>query len=86
MLGFAKEVRKEYMKQAAYPSLVAIQPQQGDLMLSAPPPPPWEGPAYAADGKGSVYLYPSYTPDSANSPVLEVDDFFIGLNKCDPGP
>ncbi|KDR74010.1 hypothetical protein GALMADRAFT_1335924 [Galerina marginata CBS 339.88] len=87
VLAYAKEVKREYMKQAAYPSLVAIEPQQADLMLSAaPPPPPWLGPAYAADGKGAVYLHPSYVAGSQGKTIIEVDDFFVGLNKCDPGP
>lgn len=84
VLAYAKEVRREYLKQAAYPALVAIEPQQGDLMLSAPAPPPWSGPAYAADGKGAVYLHPRYT--AGDKAVIDVDDFFVGLNKCDPGP
>jgi hypothetical protein len=53
VLEIAKAVRKEYLKQAAYPALVGIEPQQGDTMLNAPSPPPWAGPAYAADGKGA---------------------------------
>lgn len=84
VLEFAKAVRKEYLKQAAYPALVGIEPQQGDLMLNAPAPPPWAGPLYAADGKGAVYLRPKYPAEGPT--VIEIDDFFLGLNKCDPGP
>ncbi|KAF9528828.1 hypothetical protein CPB83DRAFT_853806 [Crepidotus variabilis] len=83
---FAKEMKKEYLKQAAYPALVGIEAQQGDIMLHAPPPPPWAGPGYSADGKGSLYLYPKYPPAEEGPVVVEITDFFLGLNKCDPGP
>ncbi|CAA7262172.1 unnamed protein product [Cyclocybe aegerita] len=84
VLDFAKAVKKEYAKQAAYTSLVAIEPQQGDLMMNGPAPPPWSGPLYSADGKGAVYLHPRYPAEG--KPVIEITDFFLGLNKCDPGP
>ncbi|GJJ08070.1 hypothetical protein Clacol_002277 [Clathrus columnatus] len=42
------------------------------------------GPWYAGDGRGSLYLMPSYEVDGQN--VLEISNFFVGLNKCDPGP
>lgn len=37
ILDFAQAVKKEYKKQAAYPSLLAIENQQVDMMLSGPP-------------------------------------------------
>lgn len=85
ILEFAKTVKKEYIKQASYPALVAVQPQEGDLMLQAPPAPPFIGPQYGGDGKGAVYLSPSY--EGVNGEIaIDIDDFFVGLNKCDPGP
>ncbi|KAF4611797.1 hypothetical protein D9613_003717 [Agrocybe pediades] len=86
VFAFAKEVRREYVKQAAFPALLAIEPQQGELMMGGPAPPPWVGPAYAADGKGAVYLYPVYKAGKDEKTIIEIDDFFLGLNKCDPGP
>lgn len=84
IIDFAKTVKKEYAKQAAYPALLAIQPQEGDLMLQAPPQPPLVTPQYGGDGKGSVYLFPKYPAEG--DAVIDIDHFFIGLNKCDPGP
>ncbi|KAF8636088.1 hypothetical protein AX17_003793 [Amanita inopinata Kibby_2008] len=84
VLEFAKAMQKEYKRQADYPSLLAIEPQQCDLMFSVPPPPPWCGPWYSADGRGQVYLHPKY-PESGPT-VIEITDFFLGLNKTDPGP
>ncbi|KAF8154402.1 hypothetical protein BJ912DRAFT_1013932 [Pholiota molesta] len=85
LLDFAKTVKKEYIKQASYPALVAVQAQEGDLMLQAPPAPPFIGPQYGGDGKGAVYLAPSYEGVNGET-VIDIDDFFVGLNKCDPGP
>ncbi|PFH50118.1 hypothetical protein AMATHDRAFT_48178 [Amanita thiersii Skay4041] len=84
VLEYAKVVQKEYKRQTEFPSLLAIEPQQVDLMLSVPPPPPWCGPWYAADGRGNVYLHPKYP--ATGPTVIEITDFFLGLNKCDPGP
>lgn len=84
IVEFAQAVKKEYAKQAAYPALLAIQPQEGDLMLQAPPPPPLLGPQYGGDGRGSVYLFPQYPAEGPA--VIDIDHFFVGLNKCDPGP
>ncbi|KAF9478578.1 hypothetical protein BDN70DRAFT_808554 [Pholiota conissans] len=85
IIDFAKEVKREYAKQAAYPALVAVQVQEGELMLQAPPAPPFIGPQYGGDGKGAVYLRPEYEGKEGET-VIDVDDFFVGLNKCDPGP
>ncbi|KAF8970535.1 hypothetical protein BDZ97DRAFT_1694250 [Flammula alnicola] len=84
IIEFAKVVKKEYLKQAAYPALLAIQPQEGDLMLQSPPAPPFVGPQFGGDGRGHIYLSPEYPVDG--EVVIEIDDFFVGLNKCDPGP
>lgn len=55
------------------------------MMLSAPgPPPPWCGPWFSGDGRASAYLAETYPSSEATS--LRVDDFFLGLNKTDPGP
>lgn len=84
VLDFARAVRQEYIQQAALPALLAIENQQVELMLSAPPPPPWCGPWYAGDGRGAIYLKPKYP--QLGPTVLEIKDFFVGLNKTDPGP
>lgn len=86
VLEYAKETKREYVRQAAYPCLIAVTTQQGDLMMNAPPSPPWAGPAYAADGKGAFYLHPKYVAGNEGKTIIEVDDFILGLNKCDPGP
>jgi len=86
VFDFAKEVRREYIKQSKLPALLAIEPQQGELMMHGPAPPPWAGPAYAADGKGAVYLYPEYKAGKDAKTIIDIDDFFVALNKCDPGP
>lgn len=84
IFDFAQAVKKEYKRQAAFPSLLAIENQQVELMLQAPPPPPWCGPWFGGDGRGAIYLRPKY-PQEGNT-VIEVTDFFVGLNKTDPGP
>ncbi|EJC99631.1 uncharacterized protein FOMMEDRAFT_93379 [Fomitiporia mediterranea MF3/22] len=85
IMDFAQFVKKEYKRQAAFPSLLAIENQQVEMMLSAPPPPPWCGPWFGGDGRGAIYLSPKY-PQGSNNTVIEVTDFFVGLNKTDPGP
>lgn len=84
IIDFAKAVKREYAHQAAYPSFQAIAFDQVNMMLSAPPPPPWLGPWFSGDGHAAIYLRPTYPSNSV--PVLDVDDFFLGLNKTDPGP
>lgn len=83
LYDFAKAVKKEYAKQAEYPSLLAIQPQFWDGVLHHIPLPPWTGPHYVGDGKGSTYLSPKYASGEA---VIEIDHFFVSLNVADPGP
>lgn len=43
------------------------------------------GPWYGGDGRGETYLDPVHT-DGVGAPVLDLDDFFVALNKTDPGP
>jgi len=84
VIELAKAIQKEYKKQASYPSLCAIQNELVESMLALPPPAPWSGPAFSGDGRGSTYLrhkYPLCGPTA-----IELSDFFIGLNKTDPGP
>lgn len=84
LIAFAKSVKHAYTRQSAYPSLQAIAFDQVNMMLSAPPPPPWCGPWFSGDGRTSSYLADKYL--SEDKVTLEVDDFFLGLNKTDPGP
>lgn len=84
VLEYAKAIRLEYKKQEAIPSQLSIAGLQVELMMQGPPPPAWCGPWYAGDGRGSEHLTPTYTVNGHK--VLEITDFFIGLNKCDPGP
>lgn len=79
-------MREQYHRQASYPALLGIEPQQADLMLQAPPPPPWAGPQYSADGPGALYLYPQYPAPEEGPAAIEITDYFMGLNKTDPGP
>lgn len=84
VLDFAQAAKKEYLRQAAFPALLGIENQQVEMMLSAPPPPPWCGPWFGGDGRGAIYLKPKY-PQNADT-VLEITDFFVALGKTDPGP
>lgn len=84
VLDFARSVKAEYMRQSAFPALLAIVNEEVELMLSAPPPPPWCGPSFGPDGRGSIYLKPRY-PHEGNT-IMEITDFFVGLGKTDPGP
>ncbi|GJJ15155.1 hypothetical protein Clacol_009430 [Clathrus columnatus] len=84
VLEFAKATREEYNKQAQYPSLTSVLDEEVDRMLQGPPPPPWCGPRYSADGRGSNYLSPSHEVNGRK--IIEVSDFFIAVNRCDPGP
>ncbi|TDL15051.1 hypothetical protein BD410DRAFT_139736 [Rickenella mellea] len=86
ILALTRAVREEYKAQAALPALLAIEAEQVDMMLTAPPPPPWCGPWYSADGRGSVYLRESYPKNHSGKSTIEITDFFVGLNKLDPGP
>ncbi|TFK50405.1 hypothetical protein OE88DRAFT_1712963 [Heliocybe sulcata] len=90
LLKLADAVKQEYAKQKSYPSLLAIEAQEVEMMLAglrsgAPPPPPWMGPWFAGDGIGETYLQPEYK-DSQGNVVVKVTDFFNSLNKTDPGP
>ncbi|TFK37515.1 hypothetical protein BDQ12DRAFT_684799 [Crucibulum laeve] len=85
VLSLAGAVQLEYKKQKELPSLVSMEPQLIESMLSyAPPPPPSAFPSYSGDGVGSRYLLPKYPMTGPT--VIEITDFFVGLNKCDPGP
>ncbi|GJJ08073.1 hypothetical protein Clacol_002280 [Clathrus columnatus] len=53
-------------------------------MLGGSPFPPWCGPTYSADGRGSDYLSSSHEVNGRK--IIDVSDFFIGVNRCDPGP
>ncbi|KAH8115210.1 hypothetical protein DFH11DRAFT_90645 [Phellopilus nigrolimitatus] len=84
VVDFARAVKKDYKHQSELPALLGIAIQQAEQMLTAPPPPPWCGPWFAGDGKGATYLQPKY-PKEGNT-AIEITDFFLGLNKTDPGP
>ena len=77
IFDFAKAVKEEYKRQAAFPALLAVENQQVEMMVGSPPPPPFCGPWFAGDGRGSIYLRPKY-PQSGSS-IIEVTDFFVGL-------
>ncbi|KAL6304751.1 hypothetical protein BKA93DRAFT_261703 [Sparassis latifolia] len=90
LLRLSGIVKDEYAKQRAYESLMAIACQEIDLMMSGmkasgAPPQPWMGPWYAGDGVGETYLQPEYS-DAKGTNVIKIDDFFVSLNKTDPGP
>ncbi|GBE89886.1 hypothetical protein SCP_1702120 [Sparassis crispa] len=90
LLRLASIVKDEYTKQRAYPSLLGVVCQQVDLMILGlkaleGPPPPWMGPWYAGDGVGETYLQPAYS-DAKGIDIIKINDFFVSLNKTDPGP
>lgn len=82
---FIDHLRQEYRKQAEYPALLGIAVQMVEKFCALPWPAPQCGPQFASDGKGNATLHETY-PEGAESPVLELTDFFVGLNKSDPGP
>ena len=84
VLAFTKAVKEEYKQRAASSELLAIVNQQVEMLLSEPLPPPVCGPWFSGDGRGSNYLRPKYPRNGPT--VIEVTDFFLGLNKTDPGP
>ncbi|KIY47769.1 hypothetical protein FISHEDRAFT_74298 [Fistulina hepatica ATCC 64428] len=88
ILKVAIEVRKGYKKQADMKALLSTTHALAEWFISAPPSPPHCGPLYSGDGKGALYLHPKYnsSKDPERPPVIVVDDFFLGLNKSDPGP
>ncbi|KAF8581965.1 hypothetical protein K439DRAFT_1653936 [Ramaria rubella] len=90
MLRIAPVLKTQYLKQKAYPSLLAMSTQQVEMMLAGmragdPPPPPWMGPWYTSHGIVETYLDAVHT-DRAGGQVLEITDIMLSLNKTDPGP
>ncbi|KAJ7028095.1 hypothetical protein C8F04DRAFT_69542 [Mycena alexandri] len=87
LIEMAHAVKVEYLKQKAYPSLLAITQQQTEMMLlglASADSPPWMGPAYVGDGRGEDYLDRTYPGGDGNT-VLTLDEFLLSLNKTDPG-
>ncbi|GJJ08101.1 hypothetical protein Clacol_002309 [Clathrus columnatus] len=84
VLEFSKAIYKEYKKQAGYSSLVSIVGEEADRILQGPPLPPWCGPWYSGDGRGSLHLSPNHEVEGRQ--ILQLSDFFLGLNRCEPGP
>ncbi|KAJ7748629.1 hypothetical protein B0H16DRAFT_1319703, partial [Mycena metata] len=85
----AHAIKAEYLKQKAFPSLLAITQQQTEMMLPAlknasPDAPPFMGPAYVGDGRGEDYLDRAY-PGADGNAVLNLDEFLLSVNKTDPG-
>jgi len=89
LLRLAEAVKSEYVKQKAYSSLLAVVGEQTDLLVAGAraggPPPPWMGPWFSGDGIGETYLDSVHT-DARGNELLKVDDYFMSLNKTDPGP
>ncbi|KAJ7711004.1 hypothetical protein B0H16DRAFT_1820332 [Mycena metata] len=85
----AHAIKAEYLKQKAFPSLLAITQQQTEMMLPAlknagPDAPPFMGPAYVGDGRGEDHLDRAY-PGADGNAVLNLDEFLLSLNKTEPG-
>ncbi|KAJ7749616.1 hypothetical protein B0H16DRAFT_1691762 [Mycena metata] len=76
----AHAIKVEYLKQKAFPSLLAITQQQTE-MIGAPP---FMGSAYGGDGRGEDYLDRAY-PGADGNAVLNLDAFLLSVNKTDPG-
>ncbi|KAJ7743645.1 hypothetical protein B0H16DRAFT_1008716, partial [Mycena metata] len=85
----AQAVRAEYLRQRAFPSLLAITQQQAEMMLPVlknanPDAAPFMGPFYVGDGRGEDYLDRAY-PGADGNDVLHLDEFILSLNKTEPG-
>ncbi|KAJ7762907.1 hypothetical protein B0H16DRAFT_1805628 [Mycena metata] len=65
----AHVLKTEYLKQKAYPSLLAI------LQHDAPP---WMRPSYVGDGRGEDYLDRDY-PGGDGTTILDLDEFFMSV-------
>ncbi|KAJ3520564.1 hypothetical protein NM688_g9144 [Phlebia brevispora] len=88
LITIAKHLKKQYQTQKEYPSLLAIEPEQMDLMVgqlaSGPPPATWIGPWYSGDGRGEDLLDPEHF--SGDKKIIIITDYFHSLNKTQPGP
>ncbi|KAI0068647.1 hypothetical protein BV25DRAFT_20689 [Artomyces pyxidatus] len=85
----AKIMRTQYLRQAAYKNLLAVQAPFIDIFLTdlrrGIIPPPAMGPSYAGDGVADDYLDGEYK-DDAGVVRITIDNMFVSLNKTDPGP
>ncbi|TDL16435.1 hypothetical protein BD410DRAFT_888762 [Rickenella mellea] len=85
VLAVASVVREQYRAQAALPALLGVSAEIMEMIATNPNTPPWTGPMFVGDGRGSKYLRESY-PESGPVKVIEITDFFMSVNKTDLGP
>ncbi|CCM06259.1 uncharacterized protein FIBRA_08509 [Fibroporia radiculosa] len=89
LLRVAHATKDEYLRQKAYKSLLAISPASTEVMINAfrqnTPTSFVAVPWYSGDGRGELYLDPTY-PDSNGSTLVEITSFVTSVNKFDPGP
>ncbi|TDL17807.1 hypothetical protein BD410DRAFT_831293 [Rickenella mellea] len=85
VLAIARVVRKQYKEQTSLPALLGVCSKFIETLLSFPKTPPFRGPVFVGDGRGNKYLRESY-PETDHVKVIEITDFFIGMNKSQPGP
>jgi len=82
-------MKKEYERQKTYPSLIAIAPEQTEVMIdpfknnAKIPSPSATAPWYSGDGKGEQYLDPIFLDDSGKT-VAEIRSFVTTVSKFDP--
>ena len=87
-LAFARAVRIEYRERREAKHLLGIQTamvddfvRRGDEM-----PLPVVSPWFVGDGRGSDHLRCTYPAAPVGPPVIEITDFFTGVNRTRPGP
>ncbi|KAF8501357.1 hypothetical protein JB92DRAFT_3084380 [Gautieria morchelliformis] len=75
LIKVASVLKDEYLKQKAYPSLLAINREQAEMMLAS-----------LQDRRHRETYLDHVHKNGVGEVVLELNDFFISLNKTDPGP
>ncbi|TDL17774.1 hypothetical protein BD410DRAFT_536108 [Rickenella mellea] len=85
VLALASVAREQYKAQAALPALLGVSAEIMEMLATNPNMPPWIGPMFLGDGRGSKYLRETY-PAHGPAQVVDITDFFISVNKTEPGP
>ncbi|TDL17776.1 hypothetical protein BD410DRAFT_882674 [Rickenella mellea] len=88
VLALASVVREQYTAQATLPALLGVSAEIIEMMstiVTNPNTPPWTGPMFVGDGRGSKYLRESYL-EHGSAQVIKITEFFMSANQTEPGP